>query len=135
MAMTSGYSEYACDVQECSQRDYAMPDTDKADSYVERHRFTDDGVERTVMLCADHNKVYSALVKACEEAYTAFERDGSYTLATQAEVDALTAQLEQAKADYEAVRKNRDYWVKRYNALEKEFEEYKKAHPAEDGEE
>ena len=129
MARTDGYSEYACDVQVCTHSDYAQPETDKADSYVIRRRYDDNGVERSIMICAEHNAVYAKLVKACEEAYAAFERDGVYTLATQAEVDALTAQVEQLMAEYEAMKKDRNSWMKKYNELYAEFEEYKRTHP------
>lgn len=133
MAMTEGYNEYACDVQVCTSHDFAQPNTDKADSYVRRHRYTDDGVEREIMLCAEHNATYARLVQTCEEAYVAFERDGSYALATQAEVAELRAQLEQLQADYAAMRKNRDLWVTKHNALEAEFEQYKRDHPDTEG--
>ena len=135
MAKTDGYSEFACDVQICPNCDYAQPDTDKADSYVVRRRYDDNGVERDLMLCSEHNGTYAKLVKACEEAYAAFERDGSYELATKAEVDELRAELEELQELYEAVRKNRDSWVTKYNQLYAEFEEYKRTHPdTEDGE-
>lgn len=133
MAITEGYAEYACDVQECERRDFAQPDTDKADSYAVRRRYTDDGVMREIMLCSEHNGTYSKLVGECEQAYLAFERDGSYTLATQAEVAELQAQLAQLQSDYEALRKNRDSWVTKYNALNDEFEEYKRTHPDAEG--
>lgn len=135
MAKTDGFSEYACDVQSCTQHDYAQPETDKADSYVVRRRYTDDGVLREIMLCTEHNGTYAQLVKTCEEAYIAFERDGSYTLATMAEVEALQAQLAQLQADYDALRKNRDMWVTKYNQLNAEFEEYKRTHPDTEGDE
>ncbi len=133
MAMTKGYNEYACDVQTCGRSDFAQPDTDKADSYVRRSRYNDDGVVREIMLCSDHNATYSQLVKACEEAYVAFEHDGSYTLATMAQVAELEAQVAQLQADYDAVRKNRDSWVVKYNALSAEYEEYKRTHPDTEG--
>ena len=133
MAKTDGFSEYSCDVQVCTKHDYAQPDTDKADSYSTRKRYTDDGVLREIMLCAEHNETYSHLVGECEKAYVAFEHDGSYTLATREEVEELQAQLEQLQADYEALRKNRDSWVVKYNQLNAEFEEYKRTHPDPDG--
>lgn len=133
MAITPGYSEYACDVQTCTSRDFAQPDTDKADSYVMRRRYNDDGVVREIMLCSEHNATYSNLVKACEEAYTAFEHDGSYTLATEAELEELRAQVAQLQADYDAVRRNRDHWVTEYNNLKAEYEEYKRTHPDPEG--
>lgn len=129
MAKTDGYSEYACDVQVCTRHDYAKPDTDKADSYVTRRRYTDDGVLREIMLCSEHNETYAKLVGECEKAYKAFEQDGSYTLATMEEVEELQHQLEQLQIDYEALRKNRDMWVTKYNQLNAEFEEYKRTHP------
>lgn len=135
MAMTDGYNEYACDVQTCTHSDFAKPDTDKADGYVTRRRYDDNGVLRELMLCSEHNATYAQLVQACEAAYLAFEHDGSYTLATQAEVAELQAQLAQLQSDYEALRKNRDSWVTKYNALNAEYEEYKRTHPDESGEE
>lgn len=129
MAKTEGYNEYACDVQTCTQHDFAKPNTDKADSYVTRNRITDEGVERSIMLCAEHNATYAKLVGACEQAYVAFEHDGSYELATKEEVEELQAALEELQELYEAVRKNRDSWVTKYNQLSAEFEEYKRTHP------
>lgn len=140
MAMTGGYNEYACDVRSCECRDFAQPDTDKADSYVRRRRYDDGGVEREIMLCAEHNATYARLVRTCEEAYQAFERDGSYALATQeevAELQATIAELQatiaQMQADYDALRRNRDLWVTKYNALEAEYEQYKRDHPDTEG--
>lgn len=129
MGITNGFNEYACDVQTCTHHDFAQPNTDKADSYAVRRRFTDDGVEREIMVCSEHNVTYSKLVKACEEAYVAFERNGTYTLATLEELEELQAALTQLQADYDAVRKNRDLWVTKYNQLNAEFEEYKRTHP------
>ena len=133
MAKTDGFSEYACDVQTCTHHDYAQPDTDKADSYAMRRRYTDDGVLREIMVCSEHNVTYGKLVAACEQAYIAFEHDGSYELATKEEVAELEAQLAKLQADYEALRKNRDSWVVKYNQLNEEFEEYKRTHPDTDG--
>lgn len=135
MAMTDGYNEYACDVQTCTHSDFAKPDTDKADSYVKRRRYDDNGVLRELMLCSEHNATYAQLVQACEAAYQAFEHDGSYTLATQGQVEELQAQLEQLQADYETMKKNRNHWYTEYNNLMAEFEEYKRTHPDESGEE
>lgn len=133
MAKTTGFDEYACDVQTCTHRDFAQPDTDKADSYVTRSRYNDDGVVREIMLCSEHNETYAQLVKTCEEAYKAFEHDGSYTLATQAEVDALQAQLAEAQAAYEAMKADRNAWIRKYDQLNAEFEEYKRTHPDTEG--
>ena len=134
MGITQGFNEYSCDVQTCTRHDFAQPDTDKADDYATRRRYTDDGVVREIMLCSEHNQTYSKLVSDCEAAYIAFEKDGSYTLATQAEVDALTAQVEQLTAEYEAMKKDRNSWMKKYNELYAEFEEYKRTHPDTEGE-
>lgn len=133
MAKTDGYSRYACDVQSCDAQDFAQPDTDKADGYAVRRRYDDNGVMHELMLCAEHSATYSRLVEECERAYVAFEHDGSYTLATQAEVAELQAQLAQAQADYDALRRNRDLWVTKYNQLSAEFEEYKRTHPDAEG--
>ena len=133
MAKTDGFSEYACDVQTCDRHDFAQPDTDKADEYAVRRRYTDDGVLREIMLCSEHNLTYAKLVHDCEEAYIAFEHDGEYTLATQEEVAELTAQVEQLTASYEAMKKDRNKWMKDYNELNAEFEEYKRTHPDTDG--
>ena len=62
MAKTDGFSEYACDVQTCDRHDFAQPDTDKADEYAVRRRYTDDGVLREIMLCSEHNLTYAKLV-------------------------------------------------------------------------
>lgn len=133
MSITPGFNEYSCDVQTCTAHGYAQPDTDKADSYAIRKRITDNGVLREIMVCAEHNVTYGELVAACEEAYIAFERDGSYELTTKEEVAELQAELAQLQANYEAVRKNRDHWVTKYNELNAEFEEYKRTHPDTDG--
>ena len=140
MSKTDGFSEYSCDVLTCTRHDFAQPDTDKADSYSVRKRYTDDGVLREIMLCAEHNETYSKLVGECEKSYIAFEHDGSYTLATQEEVAALQeqvssleAQVEQLQTDYEAMKKDRNSWMKKYNELNEEFEEYKRTHPDTDG--
>ena len=133
MAMTEGYNEYACDVQSCTAHDFAQPNTDKADSYVRRSRYNDDGVVREIMLCAEHNTTYAQLVHTCEQAYIAFERDGSYALATMEEVAELQATITQMQADYDALRRNRDLWVTKYNQLNDEFEEYKRTHPDPEG--
>ena len=133
MAKTEGYNEYACDVQSCTQHDFAKPNTDKADSYVTRHRITDEGVDREIMLCAEHNTTYAKLVGTCEQAYIKFEKDGEYALATKEEVDALTEQLEEAQAAYEAMKKDRNSWMKKYSDLEAEYEEYKRTHPDTEG--
>ena len=37
------------------------------------------------------------------------------------------------QADYDALRKNRDSWVTKYNQLNAEFEEYKRTHPDTEG--
>ena len=50
--------------------------------------------------------------------------------ATIAELQATIAQMQQ---DYDAVRRNRDMWVTKYNALEAEYEQYKRDHPDTDG--
>ena len=62
MGVIHGFNEYSCDVQSCDAHDFAQQDTDKADSYSIRRRFTDDGVERSIMLCIEHNTTYSKLV-------------------------------------------------------------------------
>lgn len=133
MAKTDGYSEYSCDVMTCDHHDFAQPDTDKADSYFVRRRYDDNGVLREIMVCEEHNVIYAKLVHDCEEAYTAFERNGAYQLATQEEVAQLTAQVEQLSASYEAMKKDRNEWMKKYNELNAEFEEYKRTHPDPDG--
>lgn len=133
MAETKGFIEFACDVQTCDHKDYAQPDTDKANSYGERRRYDDNGVIRELLLCSEHIDTYSKLVKACEEAYIAFEHTGTYTLATKAEVDALQAQVDELTASYEAMKKDRNNWIKKYNELNKEFEEYKRTHPDTEG--
>lgn len=135
MAMDEGYNEYACDVRSCGKREYAKPNSDQADGFVTRRRYDDKGVLREVMICVEHNEAYARLVGECEKAFQAFEFDGSYTLATQEEVDQLNAQLEQLQADYDAMRRNRDTWVTKYNQLNAEFEEYKRTHPDEGSEE
>ena len=126
---TDGFSEYACDVQTCDRHDYAQPDTDKADSYAVRRRYNDDGVLREIMVCDTHNATYAKLVHDCEQAYLAFEHDGSYTLATREEVEELQAQVDELTAAYEAMKKDRNAWMKKYNELNEEFEEYKRTHP------
>ena len=133
MAKTDGFSEYACDVQTCGAHDFAQPDTEKAASYSNRRRYDDNGVERVIMVCSEHNSNYDKLVTACEQAYQKFEHDGSYTLATQELVDELTAQVEELTAQYEAMKKDRNSWMKKYNELNAEFEEYKRTHPDTDG--
>ena len=133
MAMIEGYNEYACDVQSCTAHDFAQPNTDKADSYVRRSRYNDDGVVREIMLCAEHNQTYAQLVHTCEQAYIAFERDCSYSLATVEEVEELQAQLAELQEQYDAVRRNRDHWVTEYNALKAEYDEYKRTHPDPEG--
>ena len=133
MAMTEGYNEYACDVQVCDRHEYAQPNTDKADDYVTRRRYDDNGVVRELMLCTEHNTVYAKLVGACEAAYVEFEKNGDYALATKEEVDALQAQVEELQASYEAMKKDRNSWMKKYADLEAEFEEYKRTHPDTDG--
>ncbi len=135
MAKTDGFSEYSCDVQTCTAHDYAQPDTDKADEYAVRKRYDDNGVLHELMLCAEHTTTYGKLVSACEQAYIAFEHDGSYELATKEEVAELEAALAAKTAEYEAVRKNRDTWVTKYNQLNAEFEEYKRTHPDTAGDE
>ena len=90
--------------------------------------------EQTIeQVCEAHNVNYGKLVTACEQAYQKFERDGSYTLATQELVDELTAQVETLTAEYEAMKKDRNSWMKKYNELNAEFEEYKRTHPDTDG--
>ena len=133
MAMTEGYNEYACDVQVCDHHEYAQPNTDKADDYVTRRRYDDNGVVRELMLCTEHNVTYAKLVEACEAAYVEFEKNGDYALATKEEVDALQAQVEELQASYEAMKKDRNTWMKKYADLEAEYEEYKRTHPDPDG--
>ena len=133
MAMTEGYNEYACDVQSCTAHDFAQPNTDKADSYVRRSRYNDDGVVREIMLCAEHNTTYAQLVHTCEQAYIAFERDGSYSLATAEEVAELQATIAELQASYEAMKRDRNSWMRQYNELLEEYNEYKRTHPDPEG--
>ena len=133
MAMTEGYNEYACDVQVCTKHEYAQPNTDKADDYVTRRRYDDNGVVRELMLCTEHNATYAKLVGACEAAYIEFEHSGEYALATKEEVDELQAQVEELQASYEAMKKDRNTWMKKYSDLEAEYEEYKRTHPDTEG--
>lgn len=134
MAKTDGYSEYACDVRTCVAHDFAQAGTDRADAYSVRRRYDDNGVPREVMLCPEHGATYSRLASECEKAYQALERDGSYALATMEQVAELEAQLTQLQADYDAVRRNRDTWVTKYNQLSAEYEEYRRTHPDTEGE-
>lgn len=133
MARTDGYSEYACDVRTCDAHDFAQEGTDRADAYSVRRRYDDNGVMRELMLCPEHGATYSRLVGECERAYQALERDGSYELATMEQVAELEAQVAKLQEDYAAMRKNRDLWVTKYNALSAEFEEYKRTHPDTEG--
>ena len=58
---------------------------------------------------------------------------GAVATAFKEEVEELQHELEQLQSDYEALRKNRDMWVTKYNQLNAEFEEYKRTHPDPEG--
>ena len=127
--LTDGYNRYKCDVQTCGALDYAKPDTDIADSYAVRTRIDREGQTHTLLLCSNHAQAYSQIVSACDSAYDEFEQSGEVAIHTAAEVEALTVQLQQLQSDYDAVRRNRDLWVTKYNALQAEYEQYKRDHP------
>lgn len=129
MAIQEGYSRYACDVQSCRSATYALPETDEADSYVIRRRIDASGVERKLLLCPNHAAVYTEIVKACDELYTAFEQTGKVQIITKADLDAANAALAEMQAKYEEANKARKWWSNKHAALQAEFDAYKQTHP------
>lgn len=129
MAIQEGYSRYACDVQSCRSATYALPETDEADSYVIRRRIDASGVERKLLLCPSHAAIYTEIVKACDELYTAFERTGKVQIITKADLDAASTALAEMTAKYEERRNAAKWWSDKHAALQAEFDAYKKTHP------
>ena len=136
MAIQDGYSRYTCDVQGCANSTYALPDSDGADGYSTRRRIDAQGVERSLVLCADHAKVYQSIVEAVDAVFAQFERDGSNSMRTAADVAAVQAELDKAKADLASVTKDRDGWWRKAkdaeaerDAIKAEYDAYRAAHP------
>lgn len=122
MPVIDGYSRYSCDVQGCQSTTYAVPDSDAADGYVTRRRIDAEGMERSMVLCPEHAAAYAALVKACDAAYVEFETTGKATIVGAGELRELQGKLD-------AAEKARKWWGDRFRALQKEFDDYKAAHP------
>ena len=136
MAKTDGYSRYACDVQDCDHVTYALPDSDGADAYSVRRRIDANGVERRLLLCADHAKTYLAMAGKQDAAWAQFERDGSDAMRTAEDVAAVQGELDKAKADLARMTKDRDGWWKKAkdaeaerDAIRAEYDAYRAAHP------
>lgn len=129
MPVESGFSRYACDVQGCQEAAFALPDTGGASGFSQRRRLRADGSERSLTLCSAHAKAWDATAKAVDEAFSALERTGEGTLATQADLEAERARTQAAQASLAEAEKARKWWGDKYRALEAEYAAYKAAHP------
>ena len=88
MATTEGFTHYACDVASCATDAYAIPGSDGADQFSVRRRIDAQGVERTMLVCADHAKAYQAIAEGVDAVGAQFAKDGTGASVSQADLDA-----------------------------------------------
>lgn len=122
MATTEGFTHYACDVASCATDAYAIPGSDGADQFSVRRRIDAQGVERTMLVCADHAKAYQAIAEGVDAVWAQFAKDGTGAIVSQADLDAANKRADERDAAAK-------WWSGKYAALEKEYEAYRAAHP------
>ena len=126
MATTEGFTHYACDVASCATDAYAIPGSDGADQFSVRRRIDAQGVERTMLVCADHAKAYQAIAEGVDAVWAQFAKDGTGAIVSQADLDAPNKRADERDAAAK-------WWSGKYAALEKEYDAYKAAHPDTEG--
>ena len=122
MATTEGFTHYACDVASCATDAYAIPGSDGADQFSVRRRIDAQGVERTMLVCADHAKAYQTIAEGVDAVWAQFAKDGTGAIVSQADLDAANKRADERDAAAK-------WWSGKYAALEKEYEAYRAAHP------
>lgn len=122
MATTEGFTHYACDVASCATDAYAIPGSDGADQFSVRRRIDAQGVERTMLVCADHAKAYQVIAEGVDAVWAQFAKDGTGAIVSQADLDAANKAL----AD---MTKSRDTWWNNYQQIKAEYDAYRAAHP------
>ena len=122
MATTEGFTHYACDVASCATDAYAIPGSDGADQFSVRRRIDAQGVERTMLVCADHAKAYQAIAEGVDAVWAQFAKDGTGAIVSQADLDAANKRADERDAAAK-------WWSGKYAALEKEYDAYRAAHP------
>ena len=122
MATTEGFTHYACDVASCATDAYAIPGSDGADQFSVRRRIDAQGVERTMLVCADHAKAYQAIAEGGDAGWAQFAKDGTGAIVSQADLDAANKRADERD-------KAAKWWSDKYSALKAEYDAYKLAHP------
>lgn len=122
MATTEGFTHYACDVASCATDAYAIPGSDGADQFSVRRRIDAQGVERTMLVCADHAKAYQAIAEGVDAVWAQFAKDGTGAIVSQADLDAANKRADERD-------KAAKWWSDKYSALKAEYDAYKLAHP------
>lgn len=122
MATTEGFTHYACDVASCATDAYAIPGSDGADQFSVRRRIDAQGVERTMLVCADHAKAYQAIAEGVDAVWAQFAKDGTGAIVSQADLDAANQRADERD-------KAAKWWSDKYSALKAEYDAYKAAHP------
>lgn len=122
MATTEGFTHYACDVASCATDAYAIPGSDGADQFSVRRRIDAQGVERTMLVCADHAKAYQAIAEGVDAVWAQFAKDGTGAIVSQADLDAANKRADERD-------KAAKWWSDKYSALQAEYDAYKLAHP------
>lgn len=122
MATTEGFTHYACDVASCATDAYAIPGSDGADQFSVRRRIDAQGVERTMLVCADHAKAYQAIAEGVDAVWAQFAKDGTGAIVSQADLDAANNRADERD-------KAAKWWSDKYSALKAEYDAYKLAHP------
>ena len=122
MATTEGFTHYACDVASCATDAYAIPGSDGADQFSVRRRIDAQGVERTMLVCADHAKAYQAIAEGVDAVWAQFAKDGTGAIVSQADLDAANQRADERD-------KAAKWWSDKYSALKAEYDAYTLAHP------
>lgn len=122
MATTEGFTHYACDVASCATDAYAIPGSDGADQFSVRRRIDAQGVERTMLVCADHAKAYQAIAEGVDAVWAQFAKDGTGAIVSQADLDAANKRADERDAAAK-------WWSDKYSALKAEYDAYRAAHP------
>lgn len=126
MATTEGFTHYACDVASCATDAYAIPGSDGADQFSVRRRIDAQGVERTMLVCADHAKAYQAIAEGVDAVWAQFAKDGTGAIVSQADLDAANKRADERD-------KAAKWWSDKYSALKAEYDAYRAAHPDTEG--
>ena len=122
MATTEGFTHYACDVASGATDAYAIPGSDGADQFSVRRRIDAQGVERTMLVCADHAKAYQAIAEGVDAVWAQLAKDGTGAIVSQADLDAANKRADERD-------KAAKWWSDKYSALKAEYDAYKLAHP------